>query len=443
MTLLGILAGILILSLIMVLHESGHFFMGKALGFKIEEFSIFMGPVLFEWERKGIKYNIKAIPIGASVRFAGEEEEEEAEYGEAELKYKADDPGLFYNRPKWRRALVVFMGPFINFVSALLAIFILFNLTGAIIPQLSTIEENTLLSQASEIKAGDEIVSINGYRVRSAVDMSMALAAAVPGSDWDIVYSDAVSGNKRELHLAPQKIEQTAIGITYLDDNGHFIVQSVDPDSNQADPVLQAGDEMIAIEGIAFSDSERISKIIASSVGTPLTIELIRNGERMRVESAPSVITSDMPLGLYLTQTHNFGDIVEQTFVYPWSVIRSNIAGIRMLASGQLGLRESLAGPIGIVSMVSETVQQSTTFRQAIEYVLMLFGLLSVAVGFFNLLPVPPLDGGHLLFAALEGIKRKPLSDRFKKIVTTAGMVVFLSLFVLVIYLDVSRIFGF
>ncbi|NLC89321.1 MAG: RIP metalloprotease RseP [Clostridiaceae bacterium] len=441
MTLLGILAGILILSLIMVLHESGHYFMGKALGFKIEEFSIFMGPVLFEWERKGIKYNIKAIPIGASVRFAGEEEE--TEDGAAESKYKADDPGLFYNRPKWRRALGVFMGPFINFVSALLAIFILFNLTGAIIPQLSTIEENTLLSQASEIKAGDEIVSINGYRVRSAVDMSMALAAAVPGSDWDIVYSDAVSGNKRELHLAPQKIEQTAIGITYLDDNGHFIVQSVDPDSNQADPVLQAGDEMIAIEGIAFSDSERISKIIASSVGTPLTIELIRNGERMRVESAPSVITSDMPLGLYLTQTHNFGDIVEQTFVYPWSVIRSNIAGIRMLASGQLGLRESLAGPIGIVSMVSETVQQSTTFRQAIEYVLMLFGLLSVAVGFFNLLPVPPLDGGHLLFAALEGIKRKPLSDRFKKIVTTAGMVVFLSLFVLVIYLDVSRIFGF
>ena len=77
MTLLSILVGILILSLIMILHESGHYFTGKALGFKIEEFSIFMGPVLFEWERIGIKFNINAIPIGASVRFAGEEETED------------------------------------------------------------------------------------------------------------------------------------------------------------------------------------------------------------------------------------------------------------------------------------------------------------------------------------------------------------------------------
>ncbi|NLV99417.1 MAG: RIP metalloprotease RseP [Clostridiaceae bacterium] len=440
MTLLSILVGILILSLIMILHESGHYFTGKALGFKIEEFSIFMGPVLFEWERNGIKFNIKAIPIGASVRFAGEEETED---GETELKYEADDPGLFYNRPKWRRALVVFMGPFINFVSALLAIFILFNLTGAMIPQLSTVEENTVLAQTSDISAGDKIISINGYRIHSASDASMALLLATPGADWDLVYIEAASGQKLEVQLPPQKIEQTAIGITYIDDNGHYLIQSVAPDSNNDDPVLLAGDEIIAIEGIAFSDSERISSIIASSVGTPLTIEIIRNGERMRVRSTPSVIISDMPLGLYFTESHKLGDILQQSFVYPLSVIRSNIAGIKMLASGQLALRESLAGPIGIVSIVSETVRQSTTFRQAIEYVLMLFGLLSVAVGFFNLLPIPPLDGGHLLFAAIEGIKRKPLSDRFKKIVTTAGMVIFLSLFVLVIYLDVSKLLGF
>jgi len=440
MTLLGILVGILILSLIMVLHESGHYFMGKALGFKIEEFSIFMGPVLFEWERKGIKFNIKAIPIGASVRFAGEEETEDGEDGP---KYDPDDPGLFYNRPKWRRALVVFMGPFINFVSALLAILILFNLTGAIIPQVGTVEENTVLAQSSEIGVGDEVFSINGYRVRSAMDVSMAQAIALPGAGWDIVYIEAENGNRTEVHLEPQKIEQTVIGITYIDDNGHFIIQYVAPNSNNSNPVLLVEDEIIAIEGIAFSDSERISKLIASSVGTPLTIEIIRNGERMRVQSAPSVIISDMPLGLYLTESHNFGDILNQTLAYPWSIIRSNVAGVGMIFSGQLSLRESLAGPIGIVSMVSETVQQSTSFRQAIEYVLMLFGLLSVAVGFFNLLPIPPLDGGHLLFAAIEGIKRKPLSDRFKQVVTTVGLVLFLALFVLVIYLDASKLLGF
>ncbi|MDD2426892.1 MAG: RIP metalloprotease RseP [Eubacteriales bacterium] len=440
MTLLGILVGILVLSLIMILHEAGHYFMGKALGFKIEEFSMFMGPVLFEREKNGVKFNIKAIPIGASVRFAGEEE---TEVGEIEAKYDADDPGLFFNRPKWRRAVVVFMGPFINLVTALLAFLILFNLTGAIIPKVSTVENETVVAASGEIGAGDEIISINGYRVRSGLDASMAQVTGDPAAGWDIVYLDADSGEEKGTHLSPQKIEQTAIGITYLDDNGRFVVQYVAPDSNAGNPVLEVEDEIIAIEGIPFSDHERISNVISSSVGTPLTIEIIRNEERMRVQSAPSLIISDMPLGLYLTQSYEFGDTLNQAFAYPWSIIRSNIAGIGMIFSGQLSLRDSLAGPIGIVSIVSETVQQSTTFRQVIEYVLMLFGLISVAVGFFNLLPIPPLDGGHLLFAAMEGIKRKPLSDRFKQVVTSVGLVIFLALFILVIYLDASRLLGF
>lgn len=440
MTLLGIVVGILVLSLIMILHEAGHYFMGKALGFKIEEFSIFMGPVLFQREKNGIKYNIKAIPIGASVRFAGEEETED---GEIEAKYDSDDPGLFYNRPKWKRAVVVFMGPFVNFVSALLAFLILFTLSGAIIPQVSVVEENTLLAESAEIGSGDEIISINGYRVRSGLDATMAEVTSDPGAGWDIVYTDAESGNRKEVYLPPQKVEQTAIGITYLEDNGRFVIQYVAPDSNSGNPVLEVEDEIIAIEGIPFSDHERIGNVIATSVGSPLTIEIVRDGERMRVQSAPSIIISDMPLGLYLTQSYEFADTLSQTFAYPWSIIRSNIAGIGMIFSGQLGLRDSLAGPIGIVSIVSETVQQSTTFRQVIEYVLMLFGLISVAVGFFNLLPIPPLDGGHLLFAALEGIKRKPLSDRFKHVATSIGLVIFLMLFVLVIYLDASRLLGF
>ena len=84
------------------------------------------------------------------------------------------------------------MGPFINFVSALLAILILFNLTGAIIPQVGTVEENTVLAQSSEIGVGDEVFSINGYRVRSAMDVSMAQAIALPGAGWDIVYIEEI-----------------------------------------------------------------------------------------------------------------------------------------------------------------------------------------------------------------------------------------------------------
>ena len=98
---MGIVVGLLILSIMMIVHELGHFVTGRRLGFKIEEFSIFMGPVLFSWTRKDIKYSIKLLPIGASVRFAGEYTEDGTEPGA---------PGHFFNRPKWARAIVISTG---------------------------------------------------------------------------------------------------------------------------------------------------------------------------------------------------------------------------------------------------------------------------------------------------------------------------------------------
>ena len=137
MTLVGILTGLLVLSLMMLVHELGHYLAGRALGFKIEEFSIFMGPVLFEWERDGIRYNIKLLPIGASVSFAGELTDGADEPPTSETpRYAPDDPGLFYNRPRWRRAIVIAMGPLVNFLTAFLAFVVMFTTFGHTVPVL-------------------------------------------------------------------------------------------------------------------------------------------------------------------------------------------------------------------------------------------------------------------------------------------------------------------
>ena len=147
MTILGILAGVLILGLIMVIHELGHFLAGLLFGFKIDQFSIFMGPVLFERERNGIRYNIKSIPLGASVSFAGESSEIEGQEGEHD--YDADDPDLFENKPKWQRAIVIAMGPVLNFVTALIVFSLLFTATGAVVPVIGRVEPQSLIAETA------------------------------------------------------------------------------------------------------------------------------------------------------------------------------------------------------------------------------------------------------------------------------------------------------
>lgn len=440
MTIVGILVGIIILSIIMVVHELGHFLAGRLLGFKIEQFSLFMGPVLFEREKNGIRYNIKAIPIGASVSFAGEYTEIE---GKDEPAYDPDDPGLFYNRPRWRRAVVVFMGPFINIVTAFLAFLILFASFGAVVPRMSRIEPGTLVAESGEIAVGDEIVRLNGHRVETGLDLSMASMLEGEPDRWTVRVRKP-SGETHDVIMdAKEGPPQVMIGMTYLQEGDRYVVQSVLPESNNGRPVLREGDVLLSVNGVPFDQSEKVSAIIAASEGTPLAIEVLRHDVPQTVETVPLAIRQPMPLGITLTGSRAFSDALTQALRYPKSIIRSTFNGLSLIFNGRLRAKDGLAGPIGIVSMVSSTVKQSRSVGEAIEYVLMLFGLISVAVGFTNLLPIPPFDGSHLVFTGIEAVRRKPLSQRFREITGMIGFAVFILFFILVIYLDMSRLFGF
>jgi regulator of sigma E protease len=158
---MGVFIGIVLLSLLMIVHELGHFLTGRRLGFRILEFSLFMGPVLYSWNRNGIAYSIRLLPIGASVRFAGEEDEAVSGLDPA-------DPGLFFNRPRWARAVVIATGPAINLLSGVLAFLILFSSFGCTIPVIQDTAAGTLARQAG-LMAGDRILTANGAPVRTTL----------------------------------------------------------------------------------------------------------------------------------------------------------------------------------------------------------------------------------------------------------------------------------
>lgn len=441
MTLLSILTGLILISIIMILHELGHYLTGRLLKFKIEQFSLFMGPVIFEWQRNNTRYNIKALPIGASVSFAGEAEALEGQSGEH--SYAADDPGLFHNRPRWARALVIAMGPIVNFITAFLVFIVLFSWTGAVKPELRTPPADSLAAQY-EIEDGDRLLTLNGERIRTDLDYSMVLFSHSDNQDLILEVKKA-DGSVERIVMAPEIAEtRWMIGISAREIAAdQYEIVTVDPKSNQGSPVLQEKDRVLSVEGIPYGDSESIRELVADRAGSTVAVEIIRNGEPMTIETKPTKLDLYRDPGLILTLTKDFGSVLSQATVYPWSIIKATGKGLSMLFKGEVGVKESVAGPIGIVTMVGDVVKQKQPLSEKIQQLLMYLGLLSVAVGVTNLLPIPPFDGNHLVVLGIEGAFRKDLPHKVKNAISYFGVFIVLALMVLVLFVDLGRIFGF
>ncbi|HHT23935.1 MAG TPA: RIP metalloprotease RseP [Clostridiaceae bacterium] len=436
MTIVGVLVGLLIIGLMMLVHEAGHFFAGKALKFKIIEFSIFMGPRIFTTEKNGIKYSFKLLPIGASVQFAGEYQDDETIGSES---IDPNDPGLFFNRPRWARAIVVAMGPAANFLTAFLASIIMFSAFGVAIPVAAEPPENSLAAEQG-LSAGDKIIRINGQRVRTGADYSVARSFINPQETifLEIIKPD---GKQETLELKPRTQANYRLGIVQgITGKNENVVLHVEPDSNHGNPVLEVGDKILSVNGIPFSD-RAATDLVFQSKGETLHLTLLRDGKEIAVDTKTTLYHDPVNDGIYFTESRAFGDIVYQAIQYPWSIIKSTIRGITMIIDGSMKFSEGFTGPVGIVKIFDDVVQESPNIRLMIEQLLFYFILISVAIGFTNLLPIPPLDGHHLLILAIEGIRGKDLPQRFKHIVTAIGMILILILAGFIIYFDLRKIF--
>jgi regulator of sigma E protease len=161
----------------------------------------------------------------------------------------------------------------------------------------------------------------------------------------------------------------------------------------------------------------------------------------MTIETSPTQLEVYRDWGLILTSKNDFGSAVSTAAKYPWSIIKASGKGLSMLFKGEVSVQESLAGPIGIVTMVGDVVKQKQPIGIIVQQLLMYFGLLSVAIGVTNLLPIPPFDGNHLVVLAVEGGMRKDLPDRVKHAINYIGIFIVLALLALVIFVDLSRLF--
>ncbi len=429
---MGVVIGILILSVMMIVHELGHFLTGRALGFTIEEFSIFMGPKIFSTERNGIRYSLRLLPIGASVSFAGEYEED----GDV-----SDDPGAFFNRPKWARAIVIATGPALNLLSGILAFLIMFTAFGYQLPVIPDIYENTQAA-SSDLRAGDRILTAGGDVIRTPLDYGFVeffhkqtepLELTVRGTD----------GTVRQVTINPTYRKNYRLGVTVQpateQDNGG-VINAVEADSNGGNPVLQPGDVIVAAAGAPYSDREAFSAAVAATAGKPFTITVQRQGQELDLTMAATEYNDLLARGVYFTSSKAFLPAVEQSIQSSWSIVKLTVKSIGRLIAGEIRPRDSLAGPIGVVTMISDTVANDITLTQKVIELLWMFALISVSLGFMNLLPIPPLDGNHLLLIGLEAIRGKRLSPKVQSMIGIIGITLIIMLALAGLFFDILRL---
>lgn len=414
-------------------HEIGHFLVAKSLGIKVYELSIFVGPKLFSFKKKGIEYNIRMIPFGAYVRFSDFEEEEVA----------SDDPSHILNQPRWKRLLVSLAGPVMNVLLGVLILTILFSVSGYYTTIQRDIYPNTQL-EGTAAQAGDRIISINGQRVYTEYDMYAEMSVTDPEENLTVGFRSADSGKRYSVVLVPDLQTVSRIGISHLSElteEGGWKVVAVDPRQNQGNPVIMNGDTVLRINGVSVSDPE-IARVVDSAYADTVTVDVLRDGTEYSFLIVPftEVITNSR--GFDPKPGEGLLEAVREAAVFPLAMFRLTVFSVRSAISGDLEPYNVVSGPVGMVTIVSDVVSEPNVDNSVkIESLALIAAVISIGLAITNLLPLPGLDGSDLIMLVIETIRGKKLSKKAERVINIVGFAVIILLVSFALTSDIIRLF--
>ncbi len=415
-------------------HEIAHFLVAKALGIKVYELSIFVGPKLFHWERKGVEYNIRLIPFGAYVRFSDYEEQEQQEEDE--------DPRSILNQPRWKRLLVSLAGPFMNIILGVMILTVLFSFTDFYTTIQTDVYPNTQF-EGTAAQAGDRIISLNGRNVYTEYDLYAEMTMTDPADTLNVGLRSGKTGKKFNVLLVPDQQTAYRIGISYdpsiADARGWSIV-AVDPRQNDGVPLIQTGDSVLSINEIPVSDPA-VQQVIEESQGESLSVRIDRNGTEMLLNIKPFTETLYSPRGFDLKPGEGFLEAAREAIVFPLSMFRLTVFSIRSAISGDIEPYNVVSGPVGMVTIVSDVVNEPDVEPSVkTESLVMIAAVISIGLAFTNLLPLPGLDGSDMVMLIIETIRGKKVTKKTEKVINIIGFVIIILLVSFALTSDIIRL---
>ncbi len=452
---MNIIIAILIFSLIIVIHELGHFLLAKKNGIFVTEFSIGMGPRIVsmvktekgyrprlflsqhdfettpEW-KDTTKYSWKLLPIGGSCIMMGEDE-------------VVEDDRAFNRKGVWARISVVFAGPLFNFILAFVLAMFITGIVGYDPAAVTSVVKDSPADKAG-MQTGDIITEVNGHNMDIGRDVVTYLQFN-PLSDKTVDLTYKRDGAEKEISLVPHMVKTYMLGFGYQPDGAAAAVNSLYEDMPLAKAGLQTGDIIEKINDTVIKDGNAISQYFQDNPLTDQSITLTysREGKESTVEVTPALYSENYSIGLSVNtarvKTDALGAIKYSAVeVKYW--IKTTVGSLGQIIRGRVS-KDDIAGPVGIVSFIGDAYQESKS-EGALSVFLSLSYisiLLSANLGVMNLLPIPALDGGRLVFLILEVFRGKPVDQAKEGLVHMIGLVALMLLMVFVMFNDISKLF--
>ncbi|WP_434356514.1 sigma E protease regulator RseP [Parasalinivibrio latis] len=441
-------AFLLALGVLITVHEFGHFWVARRCGVKVERFSIGFGKAIWRKTGKdGTEYTLAMIPLGGYVKMVDERVDD----------VPADQVDQAFNRkPLWQRSAIVAAGPLANFLFAIVAYWLVFIIgVPSIKPVIGEVAPQSIAAEAG-IEPGMELKSISGVKtpnweaVNMAVishigDNSMAVDVSPDGSDYTL---------DKTLNLTSWSFDpetQSALNTLGITPYSPAILNEVSQVVDGSPAVkagLDVGDEIVSVNGKPFTDWRSVVEVIRANPGKQVSLEVKKAGVLSDLTLVPeSRKAGELNIGYAgfapkmepWPESYRFDlqfgalEAIPQALDKTWQVVSLTFDMLTKLITGDVAIK-NLSGPISIAKGAGQTADYG------LVYFLSFLALISVNLGIINLLPLPVLDGGHLMFFGIEAITRKPVSERIQDLGYRLGSAIIVCLMAVALFNDFARL---
>ncbi len=438
-----LIAFIILLGVLVVIHEGGHFFVLRMCKVHVDRFSVGMGPVIFKKkDKKGTEFALSALPLGGYVSYLSKK----ALDAEPEMKKNFTPEqldNLFETKPKWQRAAVMFAGPLANFILAVIIFTFIFSFQQTVKPIFLVDDEYVSSSSISgDINNNDILVSINGEKISNPTEYRLALLANA-GLTGDIKAgflnaqsNEAYYRNISVVDFLSNSEQQQEPENFFPIEIKSYISPEIGSLSRQGPASLagvMAGDKILEIDGKRVNHFSEVSDILIASSNSNVNLVIQRKGEIKSFYINTEISEDGTPiLGISAAYKRSITEAFIKSVKDTYNLSVKTLLFIGKMITGNMGA-ENLSGPVGIAKMSGEA------FSAGFLPFLYLMAILSISLGVLNLLPIPVLDGGQLTMLAIEAIRGEPLPTRVENFTYTIGALMVGFLLVFAVTNDIFR----
>ena len=434
---ISILSVAVVLGIMVLVHEWGHFVAAKFFGVRVDVFSFGFGPRLWGWKRGPTDYRLSALPLGGYVRMAGDNPSED----------RKGDPDEFLSKPRWQRAIIAVAGPAMNVVMAVVVVTLLYTVG---MPEPAYLDRPVEIggvlhdspAEKSGIQVGDRVAEINGVKDPTWAKLEMQLQLADPGKPISLVLGRG--GELIPISLPPGAVRSAESALAVLGvPREPVIVGRVANGMPAERSGIRPGDQIVAINGAPVLSQLHLSNRIQQIGGQPADFLIQRGDRQMHLTIRPSHGDPGdgrprWQIGIGFSQEN-----IYRSYPFPQAVSRAVVYNVRQcqmvfqvlsqLLQAKVSIKQ-LEGPVGIAQLSGQYA------KMGVLPLLTLMAVLSINLAILNLLPIPILDGGHIFMLAVEGSLRRDLSVAAKERYVQVGLVMVLLIIAIATYNDISRL---